>query len=1645
MIDPDRARRRLDERADEDWRDRALTGVASLPKSSRAAAWLALGRRPDGSEPEDDDDSEDLLEDLQGQIETIGEEGRRPIWGLIFPGLGADLMEATWLGFAARPYNSGYDGRPFRAPGIPGATLEARSRWLEGFIERFAEYHPDLPWLAAWAGYLDEDGEAAWPVLAAAIDTGGESRGEVMRTFRESVGGEHEVGFLGQHLLRALQAASNPEGWDIVESLLLGAGRQEGLRRSILGPAARAHPDAFRRLLRLVVEHDLTRFASASSSVLGWFGPDRESGGVEDAKSSAVRVLRLFDAPGARDEALASGGRDDISLALWSIACADVARAVEAATGLLDDRDAERRLVAARFLNRVGLDDLVLPARLKALEDPDIRVALAILQPLAISHEEMDPHDLFERFERLLARLPGGAEEERAEVIRLLPAQIGDRPPSRMLPYLDEMRAYARADFLRRLAEADPGAPATHELLLKHAVDREEAPRRAALEALANIGASPEEIAHLEALLVKKREDLRDGVIAILARQDDAAALASVDRLLSAKKPEARPSGVRLLVRLVGSGRAVEQCRERARRHLEANPGLEPEEAKQLRGILDPGGKPPSRDDALGLVGPEGLTLPLIPTLRNRPWMTPAGFACLRSLSALIDRHRQTMIPAASLRNARGDQELQHIGGYLPMPDPDATAEEDARRLPLLEIWESWYATRTTAERDADGLELIRAIAMCWAPTTREEIDEPWPARQKTGPISPWYYPRDLLEHLRQVCGKKGIAGLPHFERTSGSLVDKIATWLVRLHPPRGAAGFLLDAMETGLALVPPEELAREPNRETGIGRPNWREYWRSEYLTWARTAEGHREHCGDAWSGDEHVRYYRLMRWADQPGPPVLRDRAGLEAMLPAIAAGGASVADIYDHLLGPDGIFRFRLGADEFKRLTAPAPPEEFARYPFFRAAVARAVARIVELEIGHDEPTAAAERSDWIQSLRGSDTLLDLVRALGERPLDTYSRRDRGGKARVLSHMIRVCLPAESDTPEAFAAGVEARSIAPSRLVELAVYLPHWAWLVEPTLGWPGFEEGVWWIHAHTRSNPWGADSEINLRRAVETSTRTPLAAEDRAEGAVDVAWFSRVHEALGQERWAQLDEAAKYAWGGKTDAHVRLFADAILGRVDRSELIGKIREKEDADSVKALGLIPLATGRGRGSDLLERYEVIQEFARSARKAGAKRRETVSRATAIGLANLARTAGYPDPIRLEWAMEARAVADLAAGPVTAEAKGVVVSLALDDQAEAELTVSKAGKTLAAIPPAAKKAPEIAALVERRAELKRQSSRVRTSLEAAMCRGDAFTGAELEGLAGHAILAPLLAKVVLVGDRVAGYPVEGGHALRDHAGRSSPIGRSDSLRIAHPHDLLALGDWHLWQRECFDSGRVQPFKQVFRELYPLTELERAGATHTERYSGQEVHPKQARGLLGSRGWIEHYGEGVRKTYHDADLTVHVDSLGGSFLPDDGDSATIESVAFCRRGRWAPIPLAEVPPRLFSEAMRDLDLVVSVAHRSDVDPEASTSTVAMRADLLRETARLLRLDNVRVEGPRALIAGSLGNYSLHLGSAVVHRQPGGSICIVAVPSQHRGRLFLPFADDDPRTAEILAKALLLARDGEIRDPTILAQLRGST
>lgn len=74
-------------------------------------------------------------------------------------------------------------------------------------------------------------------------------------------------------------------------------------------------------------------------------------------------------------------------------------------------------------------------------------------------------------------------------------------------------------------------------------------------------------------------------------------------------------------------------------------------------------------------------------------------------------------------------------------------------------------------------------------------------------------------------------------------------------------------------------------------------------------------------------------------------------------------------------------------------------------------------------------------------------------------------------------------------------------------------------------------------------------------------------------------------------------------------------------------------------------------------------------------------------------------------------------------------------------------------------------------------------------------------------------------------------------------------------------------------------------------------------------------------------------------------------------------------------------------------------------------------------------------------IHGALANYTVHMGSGVVHAEGVGMLTILSVHSQVRGRIFLPFADDAPKTAEIMSKILRLAEDQKIKGPSILSQI----
>ena len=1692
MLTKDELKQRLEAAKNfQHWALERMAHLKALDNSTRDIGLMLMGCDAAGKQQENTrvwtrrSKATKLLENLS-EAETLR------LGNALFPRF-PDVFRAAWDLHARLPIQSGYVRKAYRAPHDATLLLKTRKSFLALLIESLEGYEQDLPWIAAHAAHLNQYGGSVSVglLLAAAIDLSGSRGEEVEQILRDTSAGLHEVGQFGRHVTTAMMCSAKPDCWEFIEKLLLAAQRQEGLRQTILESIDFSHPDAFRRMLRVIEENNLLRFSATVRAADVWFGLQFDSVAQKAVETILRTVAQFLDDPEERDKALHGDDAERAYFALWSIAFQDVSAAVAPAAKLLTLPKAETRFIALHLLGTLGLKSTYEHVE-AAVDDDDVRVAayatmqasnvlnmrlniarMEARQQTTISNgititapafvpPPKDSGKLFERLEGQFNRMPEkvkaqkalvwpwlAVKADRTHVADALYMAIGDRPPTRLLPYLKTMSPAARATTAQLLGSQNMMDSDSRSALLTLVGDPGTAVRDQAVRAMRQLKIAAGDLPHLEGFLTRKASDLRRGLLGLILSLPDADAIASASRLMESKSAEQRRAGLDLLTQLREAGRSAEQATAAAASFKDERSATSRDEAIYLERLLNAEAVKHTLDDALDLMDTTQRTPAAVPEVRKTPVCTPAAIAMVKALNELIHSHREDVV---TITSHNGDTSQQPLGGLqygfasvfsspnrLRTGGPKILPLDD---LPLKDVWLGWWKDRPKALRDADQFEALRGIFLASL------------GRRLYGgnPFEGWR--GDVLHSV--------LGGKPP-ELKYMALVRQVLEWMAVYHPPAGLADFAVDGYETILASIPADKIGDHTERNDY----HFRSFTTScqAILFASRIAEESKQ-----WTAQHDGRIFLLERWMDEPrirptgllstarrilgkgSPPaelvpgIPRSRPDwATCMQPAFEAGFANEDDVFDHLLGPRSISGWG-GGRSFDALTRGSkslwrgelPPKS-------AAAVQRAIDRILEIELVRGETeTAATAPALALKYAGGQDILIRVLLAIGNDPKlqRSHAWGDAGkGKLAVFSHLVRVTLPAKTDTPEGFANAIEAAGIDHDMLLAVAFYAPHWAKFVQAAIAWPMLEEAVWWIHAQTKDSSWVVDHEIREQWNAEVRKLTPLTLAELLEGAVDVEWFHRTYTALGPKRWKRLNDFAKYASAGGGHIRAQLFASAMLGKESRKELVDVMKTRRKQDAARALGLLPIDKKSGK-KDLLQRYKALQEFIRGSRQFGSMRQASEKLAARIGQKNLARTAGYPDPIRLQWAMEGLASSDLAKGPVVVEVKDVAVSLAIDGEGLPEITVTRAGKPLKVISADLKKNEKVTALTDRKADLRRSASRMRLSLEQSMCRGDRFGPDELQELMGNAVLRPMLERLVFASDKIAGYPVDDGKGLRNAAGAIEPIKADESLRLAHPVDFLAMKNWSAWQHDCFSTERVQPFKQVFRELYVLTDQERSDTTFSRRYAGQQVNPRQALALLGTRGWITAPQQGVFRVFHDEKIVAWIDFMEGFYTPADVEGLTIEKVRFARRGGETYLPLTELPPRLFSETMRDVDLIVSVAHRGQVDPETSSSTVELRTALLRETLQLLSLKNVTLKDSHAFIKGALGQYSVHLGSATTHLLPGGALFIVPVQSAHRGRIFLPFADDDPKTAEIISKVLLLARDKEIRDTNLLDQIR---
>jgi uncharacterized protein DUF4132 len=429
--------------------------------------------------------------------------------------------------------------------------------------------------------------------------------------------------------------------------------------------------------------------------------------------------------------------------------------------------------------------------------------------------------------------------------------------------------------------------------------------------------------------------------------------------------------------------------------------------------------------------------------------------------------------------------------------------------------------------------------------------------------------------------------------------------------------------------------------------------------------------------------------------------------------------------------------------------------------------------------------------------------------------------------------------------------------------------------------------------------------------------------------------------------------------------------------------------------------------------------------------------------------------------------------AGRLAVSAGGGRAAISLDDRQGAALD----GPDAAALA----KVKEVAELL---AEVRQTVSTARTRIESLFTSGREWHVSDfLDCYVRHPVMRSFACRTVwtfapLDGEAVCGIPEPGGTTMLTPEG-PRPIPAPSLVTLLHP--ATAGGPvLDRFRRLALDAGIRQPVRQLWRETYRPSPAAEDRELYSGRYDGHILRSRQLFGLTRRRGWhggflSDAYDGGgtatARRDYPAAGLRV---SWWLETLEPGPDLHT----ELCQTGRlmftatgdaaMTPIPIADVPAELFSEAMRDLDLFVSVTTvASDPTwprgPQAPPVLAgywdrAARGglDQLRASRRQALAPMYAAPGPDdrfqltqrdLIIHGSLATYRIDLATAGVRMEPSGKW--LSFDAKHDAPAsttdlfpWIPVADDHDILRRITVRATILASDEQLASRRLLRQIR---
>ena len=1577
----------------------------------------------------------------------------------------APYVQRVWDSLLAYPYQRWWGRRPFRSKN-PADYTEVQLSKMCTLHHYYSSGVGVLPIAEQfqYVVYNEDDVEAFFALL---LD---EKPDAYYELFKDIFSSEHEIGGVCPVLIKAALITQDTRYRTLVEQLLLAAQLQEGLRQMILESLDETSLASLQHFIGVILGHNLTRFSSVVRAVDVWFGFDWEAPQQSVIKRTLELSQTFLSDRVAAEKAVNSKDNIERYVALWAVGVRSVQQALDLAVKAIQDPQTshEGRIVTLYFVQQTqitytdiatyaeahfgeaaDLDYWLLQNLPKGSPSPalfDRMQAVAKTLPKEGKHFEgvgfrwlsftLKPQEIY----RFLIGEANEAQQQRlAAELSEIPVEERQNLLQNVYPVLGRGRYYYDSETEKKKKPEKYPADSWQRALVRTALnDKAAMVAGIAFDIFKKIPLVHEDILAIEQVLSRKNKEQRKESVALLIKQPESVLKDSTSRLIVSKSADQRLAALEILSVLQEEQRLTDYVTEQVEayrgRKLTKNEQVlmdklayNSDETGEVRYDLSNG---------FGVIDFDRLTPFVLPQPQfDKERKEKKGFLFDKIIR--VEKVREALNELLVIWRKHKDYEYQYegyqgatittlLGKEIRRQHQEQEGETPMDRLkdlPLAELWKDWHQKHQLNE-----IEYEYAIRYCENIFYENEI----PKQLKSYLVG--YYPDFKLTFQGDVGN--------YYDSEARRLEDLLAPISEAYAEDRAfLASFKLSVFEDALATYPPEK--RKVKIERDYDDMDWTEVIEEFVISMNQGENGDI----DYYTPEQRLKLWQLLYYVyaqkqtkddltiynPQEVLTDLRAKVRESERLPGVNGGLAgltltlyrkgqlSADDLLFFCLLEDDLFTVAQGGENYFYRRLPEALKTSLTFPDTQLELLKTRMLQVELQRG-DLPTDASIYIRYLQEIEGMHYFFEALERMGKEPFAKgYYYGNDLTKRRTFSHILEVSQPSATDTFAAFKAHLDKIKITDKRLVEAACYALHWADWIGDYLQIKDFKEAIWWFIAHTTDY-------MDAEKETIVSQYSTVPRDDFQRGAIDVDWYHHVHKAVGKEGWKLIQESAKYLSDGMGYRRVKLYSAVLTGEIKLDEVIQKITEKRDKDYVMALGLVPI-NKKKEEEDLVRRYNLLQTFLKESKQFGQQRQESEKNAVEIGLDNLSRNAGYEDSIRFSWAMEAKATQQIME-KATLTLDNTTIKLVVDEQGKAEFEVTKGDKTLKSIPDKYKKNKEVEALKDSKTYLTKQYSRTRLSLEQAMLSQTLFTAAELAKILEHPVVKAMLSKLVLFNPetQASGFWQDG--KLLSAEGTLTPLKATDKLLIAHPSHLFYAVQWDLYQKYLFDKEIKQPFKQVFRELYIPTKDELETSNRSERYQGHQVQPQKTVALLRGRGWTVNYEEGLQKVYHKEGFRATIYAAADWYTPSDVEAPTLEYVVFYNLKDGKEVPMKEINPVIFSEVMRDVDLVVSVAHVGGVDPEASHSTMQMRGALARESARLFKLTNVEVKERYILVKNEHGDYSLHLGSGMISRG-GLQINVVAVQSQHRGRVFLPFVDDDPKTAEIISKMKLLS-EGKI-------------